>query len=129
MGQACSHGEAGSVDIEAVARQQEMIKKLYVDNLPEDNLNFNELGLFSFAPPDHGIASKQMLGKKSNKFQITVEFMCNATGTEKWPVFYIGKSKQLHYFGKRTLEQHGFWYHNNKTAWMKSAFFKQYVFD
>jgi hypothetical protein len=51
-------------------------------------------------PPDCGIASKQMSGKKSNKFHITVGFMCNATGTEKWPIFYIGKSKQPWYFGK-----------------------------
>ncbi|KIJ08822.1 hypothetical protein PAXINDRAFT_34512, partial [Paxillus involutus ATCC 200175] len=45
---------------------------------------------------------------------------------KKWPVFYIGKSKQPRCFGKRTPEQHGFWYRNNKTAWMTSAIFEQY---
>ncbi|KIK74870.1 hypothetical protein PAXRUDRAFT_174437, partial [Paxillus rubicundulus Ve08.2h10] len=125
----CRHGEAGSVDIEAVTREWERIKKLYAEYPPEDNLNFDELGLFGFTPPDCGIASKQIFGKKSNKFQITVGFMCNATGTEKWPVFYIGKLKQPRCFHKRTPEQHGFWYHNNKTAWMTSVLFEQYVFN
>jgi hypothetical protein len=80
------------------------------------------------SPPDRGIVSKQMSGKKSNKFRITVGFMCNATGTEKWPIFYIGKSKQPRCFGKKTPERHGFWYRNNKTSWMTSEIFEQYVF-
>ncbi|KIJ05838.1 hypothetical protein PAXINDRAFT_92883 [Paxillus involutus ATCC 200175] len=40
------HGKAGSVDIEAVARERERIKKLYAEYPPEDNLNFDESGLF-----------------------------------------------------------------------------------
>ncbi|KIK78559.1 hypothetical protein PAXRUDRAFT_163679, partial [Paxillus rubicundulus Ve08.2h10] len=70
------------------------------------------------APPDQGIVLKQMLGKKSNKFCITVGFMCNATETEKWPIFYIGKLKQPYCFTNRSTADCGFWYHNNKTAWM-----------
>ena len=54
--------------------------------------------------------------------------MCNATGTEKWPIFYIGKLKQPQCFGKKTPKQHEFWYRNNKTSWMTSEIFKQYVF-
>ncbi|KAL4064000.1 hypothetical protein V8B97DRAFT_1920277 [Scleroderma yunnanense] len=82
----CRYGEAGSVDIEAVAKEREQIQKIYTEYPSEDNLNFDE--------SDCGLASKQMSGKKSNKFQITFGFMCNATGTEKWLIFYIGKSKQ-----------------------------------
>ena len=44
-------------------------------------------------PPDQGVASKQMSGKKGNKFQITV-------------------------IGKKGPNKQGFYYHNNKTAWM-----------
>ncbi|KAF9220327.1 hypothetical protein BS17DRAFT_714965, partial [Gyrodon lividus] len=40
------HGEAGSVDLEAVTRERERIKKLYAEYPPEDNLNSNESGLF-----------------------------------------------------------------------------------
>ena len=48
--------------------------------------------------------------------------------TEKWPIFYIGKLKQLWCFGKKTPKEHGFLYHNNITSWMTSEIFEQYVF-
>ncbi|KAF9233923.1 hypothetical protein BU15DRAFT_79615 [Melanogaster broomeanus] len=57
------HGEAGSVNLEAVEKEQEWIRKIYAEYTPKDNLNFHESGLFGFAPPDQGIASKQMSGK------------------------------------------------------------------
>jgi hypothetical protein len=46
------------------------------------------------APPDCGLATKQMNGKKKEKFRIAVTFACNADGSEKMPVFYIGYSKK-----------------------------------
>ncbi|KIK90525.1 hypothetical protein PAXRUDRAFT_151738, partial [Paxillus rubicundulus Ve08.2h10] len=121
----CQHGEAGSVNLEAVEKEQELIRNIYAEYAPKDNLNFDKSGLFGFAPPNQGIASKQMLGKKSNKFHITVGFMCNATGTEKWPIFYIGKLRQPHCFAKRSPVDRGFWYCNNKTAWMTSTIFEE----
>jgi hypothetical protein len=40
------HGEAGSVDTEAVAKERARIKKIYEEYPPKDNLNFDESGLF-----------------------------------------------------------------------------------
>ena len=79
------------------------------------------------APPDWGIASQQMSGKKSNKFRITVTFVCNQTSTEKWPIFYIGKSKQPRCFKKKKPSEYGFCYRNNKTAWMTAKFFEEWI--
>ena len=79
----------------------------------------------SSAPPDQGLASKQMSGKKSNKFCITVSFACNADGSERLPIFFIGKSKRPCCFGKESPQERGFYYCNNKTAWMTSAFFEE----
>lgn len=80
------------------------------------------------APPDCGLASKQMSGKKSNKFCITVTFACNADGSERLPIFYIGKSKRPWCFGRRkTPADYGFYYCNNKTAWMTSNYFEECV--
>lgn len=79
------------------------------------------------APPDRGIASQQMSGKKSNKFCITITLICNQTGTEKWPIFYIGKSKQPRYFKKKKPSEYGFWYQNNKTAWMTAKYFEEWI--
>lgn len=58
-----------------------------------DRFNADETSFFAFAPPDRGLATEQMSGKKQNKFWITLLFVCNADGSKKWPIFYIGKSK------------------------------------
>ena len=69
----------------------------------------------------------QMSRKKKNKFCITVGFACNADCSEKLPIFYIGKSKQPHCFKKITPNACGFYYQNNKTAWMTSEFFEEWI--
>ncbi|PCH35075.1 hypothetical protein WOLCODRAFT_79598 [Wolfiporia cocos MD-104 SS10] len=53
------------------------------------------------------------------------DILCNATGTEKYPLFFIRKWKQPHCFGKRFAKSMGFHYCNNKTAWMTSSLFKE----
>ena len=70
-----------------------------------------------------------MSGKKSNRFRITVTFICNQDGTEKWPIFYIGKSKQPQCFGRRKPAEYGFRYRNNKTAWMTAKFFEEWIIE
>jgi len=66
-----------------------------------------------------------MSGKKKEKFRITIGFTCNADGSEKLPPIYIGKSKQPRCFGKQSPEKQGFYYRNNKKAWMTSGLFEE----
>ena len=66
-----------------------------------------------------------MSGKKQDKFRITMGLACNADGSEKLPPIYIGKSKQPRCFGKRSPQDHGFNYQNNKKAWMTSDLFEE----
>jgi hypothetical protein len=77
------------------------------------------------APPDRGLATKEMAGKKTNKTRITLGFACNADGSEKLPTFYIGKSKLPRAFGKISPEKRGFYYRNNKSAWMTGELFEE----
>jgi hypothetical protein len=79
------------------------------------------------APPDRGLATKQFSGKKKEKFRITIGFACNADGSEKLDPIYIGKSKKPHAFGGQTPEQKGFYYRNNKKAWMTAVLFEEFV--
>ena len=81
--------------------------------------------LFCRTPPDQGLATYQMSGKKSNHSHITVTFICNQDGSEKWPIFYIGKSKQPQRFKKKKMAEYGFHYQNNKTSWMTARFFEE----
>jgi hypothetical protein len=68
-----------------------------------------------------------MSGKKKDKFRITVTFACNADGSKKMPIFYIGYSKKPRCFKNSVLQQQGFYYRNNKKAWMTSELFKEYA--
>ncbi|THV02306.1 DDE-domain-containing protein [Dendrothele bispora CBS 962.96] len=121
------HGEAGSVNLEAVAAERKRIKEITMQYAKRDMFTTDETGLFGFAPPDCGLATKQMSGKKSNKFRITVLVTCNADGSEKVKCFFIGKSKQPRCFKGRSVASYGFDYANNKTAWMTSSLFERFI--
>jgi hypothetical protein len=68
-----------------------------------------------------------MSRKKQNKFRITARLCCNADGTEKYPMFFIRKSKQPQCFKKQTPLSLGFYYRNNKMAWMTAKYFEEWV--
>jgi hypothetical protein len=68
-----------------------------------------------------------MSGKKKEKFCISIGSACNADGSERLNPFFIGKAKKPRCFKKQTPEQRGFYYRNNKKAWMTAVIFKEYV--
>jgi len=70
---------------------------------------------------------KQMSGKKKEKFCLTIGFACNADGSEQLPPIYIGKSKKPWCFKKEGPNQCGFYYWNNKMAWMTAELFEEWV--
>jgi hypothetical protein len=111
------------VDLAAVEAECKRIREVLAPFAKRDQWNFDETGLFAFAPPDCGLATKQMSGKKTSKFRITVALACNADGSEKMPAMFIGKSKQPRCFGKVSPATQGFYYWNNKKAWMTGELF------
>lgn len=68
------------------------------------------------APPDHGLATKPMAGKKSDKFHITLGLACNSDGSEKLPPLFIGRSQKPVYFKRKSPQTEGFLYYNNKKS-------------
>ncbi|KIO02118.1 hypothetical protein M404DRAFT_148352 [Pisolithus tinctorius Marx 270] len=119
------HGEAGSVDTTAVNVEQERCKKILAQYAPRDRWNFDETALFPYAPPDRSLATKQMSGKKKDKFRITIGFACNADGSEKLEPFFIGRAKKPRCFKKQGPEECGFCYRYNKKAWMTADLFEE----
>jgi hypothetical protein len=77
------------------------------------------------APPDRGLATKQMSGKKTDKFRITIAFMTNATGTEKLKPLFIGKYKKPRCFKNTPASFKKTIYRANKKAWMTQEIFKE----
>lgn len=119
------HGEAASANPEDIASERMQQKELNARYTPEDRFNGDESYVNPFNPPDRGMATHKISGKKKNKFRITIFFACNATGTEKLPPFFIGKSAKPRCFQKKTGKELGFYYRNNKKAWMTAILFEE----
>jgi hypothetical protein len=119
------HGEAGSVDLQSVEQEKLRIRELLARFPAADRWNLDKSALFAFAPPDRGLAQQQMSGKKASKFRLTLCFACNADGSERLEIFFIGKSKSPRCFGSKGPNERGFYYHNNKTAWMTADLFEE----
>ena len=110
-----------------VKTEQKRMREVLARFAKKDRWNFDELSLFAFAPPDHRLATHQMSGKKRSKFCITLGFTCNADGSEKMPVLFIGKSKWPRCFKAMSPAQYGFYYRHNKKAWMTKEIFEKCV--
>ncbi|KAJ3514077.1 hypothetical protein NMY22_g14859 [Coprinellus aureogranulatus] len=121
------HGEAASVDLEAVEEEIKRLRKVTASYARKDILILDESGLFAFAPPDRGLATRQMSGKKKSKFRITLTFMTNADGSEKWKLMFIGKYKNPRCFKAHTQRLKRIYYRNNKKAWMTAVLFEEYI--
>jgi len=77
------------------------------------------------APPDRGLATHQMSGKKKDKFRLTLGFAANADRSEKLPLFFIGYFQKPWCFNGKSPESAGFYYRNNKKAWMTRELFEE----
>jgi hypothetical protein len=113
------------VDQEAVIAEQKQVREILAQFAPKDRFNLDETALLPFAVPDRGLATVHISGKKVNKFWITLSLLCNADGSQKFPIFYIGKARHPVAFNRQDPNRAGFRYRHNKTAWMTSALFDE----
>ncbi|EJD05626.1 DDE-domain-containing protein [Fomitiporia mediterranea MF3/22] len=119
------HGEAASVNQDDVAEERARISIILQQYTAENTYNFDETGLFAYAPPDRGLASKQMSGKKTSRFRITMGVCCNANGSRKHKLMFIGKYFKPRCFLNVPAKERGLDYHANSSAWMTSGLFQQ----
>src|SRR5579862_2646679 len=70
-------------------------------------------------------------GKKLDKAQITAVLTCNATGTDRLPLWYIGKANLPNCFRtenlRNGLETIGAYWRHNKKAWMNHHIMIEYL--
>ena len=113
-----THEKNGAVDLEnpdVQARLAEIKRQLSEYPLC-DQYNMDETGLFYNMPPDSTIARNVVEDMKKDKTRITIAFTCNADGTDRFESMFIGHAKKPRSFNKKTGEEHGFFYCNNKKA-------------
>ena len=116
------HGEAASIDDSVMVEQLNAIQAIAQQFHPQDVYNCDETGLFWKSTPDRGLATQQLSGTKKHKARITVHFCCNADGSHKLPIWFIGKSAHPRCFGaaKVNIAALDCIYKSNAAAWMIS---------
>jgi hypothetical protein len=120
-------GEANSVNPEeVVAWKDTTLLHLVAKYSPKDVFNAHEFGAYYNMLPDKTYTFKgaSCKGIKVNKERITVLVCANLDGTEKLPLFVIGKSKQPQCF--RNTKLLPCTYRHNKTVWMICEIFQEF---
>ena len=87
----CCFEESGSADMELVESNLQSIREK-LDQFPmKDVFNMDEIWLIYRLQPNHSFATKELEGKKQDKERFTIVIWCNANGSKKIPLWFIGK--------------------------------------
>jgi hypothetical protein len=125
------HGEAGSAQLNEESEvTMEEIRKAGEEYNAEDIYNMDETGYYWKMKPDRSLSTLETSGKKMDKARITAALTCNATGTHRLPIWYIGTACRPNCFraeGLSTLDHLGAFWRYNKTAWMNHHIMKEYL--
>jgi hypothetical protein len=125
------HGEAGSAVINDESERimeeiREEGKKYEADCI----YNFDETGYYWKMKPDRSLTTFEESGRKKDKARVTVGLTCNATGTDRLPLWFIGTANRPHCFRSEHLtglDTIGAVWRHNKTAWMNHYIMKEYL--
>jgi hypothetical protein len=80
--------------------------------------------------PDRSLSTFEESGRKKDKARITVNLTCNSTGTDRLPLWFIGKAKRPNCFRAerlQDLESLGAFWRYNDTAWINHHIMKEYL--
>ncbi|KAK8771219.1 hypothetical protein V5799_025538 [Amblyomma americanum] len=121
-------GEMKAVNLETCESwRSEVLQGYQRKYSPQDIFNADETGLFFKLLPAKTITYKddKCTGGKRSKERVTVMVVANMTGSEKLPLFVVGKSSNPRCFKNiRSLPTD---YVANRKAWMTGELFKQWL--
>ena len=92
--------------------------------------NMDETGYYWKMKPDRSLSTFEESGRKKDKARITVNLTCNALGTDRLPLWFIGKANRPNCFRSErlySLETLGAHWRHNDTAWMNHHIMKEYL--
>jgi hypothetical protein len=122
-------GEAGDAKRESIQLARANLRLLLEGHTAEDTYNQDETGIFWRQQPTLTLAIGKKAGLKKEKERVTVSLMCNAAGSDKRPLFSVGKAKRPRSFPnsfqpKRDLDIR---YANSASAWMTKKEYSGYI--
>lgn len=121
-------GEAASADMSAVELGRRALQGLTASYSRTDVFNLDETAFFFTTSPPRSISSHTLAGRKQGKKRITVAIACNADGTTKQPLLFVGASQRPRCFGGATSEELGIEYASTPKAWMNTDLFQSWVY-
>ena len=121
------HGESGSADIAAIKEVLPELRQLVSSYALDDVFNVDETGLFFRMQASRFLATKQLEGKKVDKQRLTVVACANASGSEKLPLWIVGKYARPRCFKHINVSSLGCEYRANANAWMNAMLFDEWL--
>ena len=118
--QRTQHGEASSVPAGA-EEEMRAIQTLCGEYKEEDIYNMDETGLFWRQAPSNGLTTEARPGVKKDKSRISIVCCVNFTGTQRLPLWLVGKAKQPRPLKNVNLKAMGCEWRANTKAWMNTA--------
>ena len=122
-------GEAASVEQAAVDDWISRLPNIIEGYKADDIFNMDETGMFYKLLPDRTLCfrNEKCHGGKRAKDRLTAAVCCNMSGTEKWPLFVIGKAQNPRCF--KNVKSLPVTYKANKRAWMTGELFTEWVVE
>lgn len=114
------HGEAGSIP-DSAEDEMRALQTVAGEFQEEDIYNMDETGLFWKMIPSRGLLSQSYPGLKREKARISLCFCVNATGSDRLPVWIIGKAKTPRALRNVSISTMGGRWRWNKKAWMNTT--------
>nr|CCA22283.1 putative CENPB/ARS binding proteinlike protein [Albugo laibachii Nc14] len=93
-------GEVASVNRAAVAKGREALQELTRGYERNNVFNLDETSFFFYSPKAKAISTQRMAGRKQQKERLTVAVCCNADGSTKMPLLFVGAERQPRCFDK-----------------------------
>ena len=106
------------------------IRDASISYKPEDIYNMNETGYLWKMIPDKSLKTERVNDQKQEKARITAALTCNATGSRKLPIWFVGKAARPLCFRAANiqgLESLGAVWRYNSTAWMDGIIMEEYL--
>ncbi|KAH9152750.1 hypothetical protein AeRB84_004881 [Aphanomyces euteiches] len=121
------YGEAASASEEAVNNGRAQLIEVTRGYEKRNIFNLDETAYFYCMAQTKTICTSRIPGRKKIKKRITVAVTSNADGSCRWPLLFIGTSKQPRCFGQRSPDDLDVDYEATMKGWMTSIVFSQWI--
>nr|CCA17365.1 jerky putative [Albugo laibachii Nc14] len=121
------HGKEASVNRAAVGKGRAALQELTRSYERHNVFNIDETAFFFCAPTTKPISTQRMAGRKQQKKRLTVAVCCNADGSTKVPLHFVGAVRQPRCFNMQSSEQLGLHYEYMAKGWMSSQLFQLWL--